>query len=64
MTKKHFQAFAARIADDIRVSARFGADEQKRTIDAATYAAHLFADIARANNDRFDRDRFLTACGL
>lgn len=66
MTKQHFIAIASRIRDDVdqSKSGRFSAAENKRTFDAATYAAHLFADVAQNDNPRFDRDRFLTACGL
>lgn len=62
MTKKHFVAIAKRLHDDIECAkARFSPEEQKRTIDAARYAAHLFADVAQQDSPRFDRQRFLIA---
>lgn len=64
MTKKHFIAVAKRLAADIEASKRFDAAEQQRTLDAARYAAHLFADIASQFSSAFDRDRFLTAAGV
>lgn len=65
MSKAHFEAFARRIREDIECArTRFSEAEQKRTIDAATYAAHLFADISQQSNPLFDRDRFMRACGL
>lgn len=66
MTKKHFAAFAQAIAEDVAIamSGRLGEAESKRTIDAARYAAYKFVDVASTDNPRFDRERFLRACGL
>jgi len=65
MTKKHFIAFAARMKEDLdNAKLRFDEAEYKRTKDAVTYAAYAFADVATRDNNRFDRDRFFTACGL
>ena len=65
MTKRHFVAFARRISEDLtNARTRFSPAEYRRTWDACTYAASTFADIAREDNGRFDRDRFMDACGL
>lgn len=65
MTKRHFHAFAQRIQADLDCArTRFSNAEYQRTFDAALYAASLFADIAIAHNARFDRDRFMAACGF
>jgi hypothetical protein len=64
MTKQHFARFAEIIAADLESSKRFSADEQKRTRDAAMYAADAFAKVASATNGKFDRERFMEACGL
>lgn len=65
MTKKHFAQFAELMKADLDCArTRFSADEYKRTFDAVTYAAHAFATVAATDNPRFDRDRFLSACGI
>jgi hypothetical protein len=51
MTRKHFVAIAAAIAE-IRSAA-----ERKRV-------AELLATVCAALNSRFDRGRFLRACGV
>lgn len=51
MTKRHFIR-AAEIVADI--------EDRKLALQVASYYIQLF----RAYNDRFDTDRFLTACGL
>lgn len=64
MTKKYFQAFASRIAADLTETKRRFPDDYKRTYDAAAYAASTFAAVAYEDNPKFDRDRFMKACGL
>lgn len=74
MTKKHFEAFAQRVAADIQTAKDgFGllpADEviaesyKEGWIAAQRRCARTFADIAAQDNPRFDRTRFLKACGL
>lgn len=57
MTKRHFEQFAASIKMYLESS----------IIDsrhAASYMAHMVADIAEQDNPRFDRARFMRACGL
>jgi hypothetical protein len=55
MTKKHFEAFAKRIY-------MLTADPEQ--IPMARYFADVVIDIAAWDNPRFDRARFLKACGL
>ena len=64
MTKRHFTAMAKRFRDDLEASRRFDRLEQQRTFDTVQYAANAFADVAVADNPRFDRDRFMEATGL
>lgn len=60
MTKKHFIAIAAVIADQMKTT--HGADGlAQRDILDATAAA--LADVFAGLNGQFDRDRFLRACG-
>jgi len=67
MTKRHFEAFARRIAADIAAldDTSWATPKDRAAASyAAHYAARTFADIAQADNDRFDRVRFLAACGI
>lgn len=56
MTKRHFVAFAKQIKADLTAGVI--------SLSQATYAADLVSMMAQQDNGRFDRDRFLTACGL
>ena len=56
MTKKHFEAFASQIAADLR--------NNVATKEQAEYAANIVAAVANQFNSRFDRARFMKACGL
>ena len=52
MTKKHFEAFARQIQmSDVLPEIK-------------EYAALVIVHVAEKDNPRFDRDRFLKACGL
>lgn len=73
MTKKHFIR-AAELVKSIRNGIQYGpttietSSERQGTIDAnfvrASWTAEAFIDLFSAYNDRFDRQRFLVACGL
>ena len=52
MTKKHFEAVARLIR------------EFEASRDAKEFAAVVFARVAEESYPRFDRERFLKACGL
>ena len=54
MTKKHFEAFA----EYIKAQKGITSDTDLRTF------ADIVAAVASRDNPRFDRDRFLKACGL
>jgi hypothetical protein len=56
MTRKHYQLLADMIRREYEVYEN----------DAATLAsvADTLATICKADNPRFDRDRFLEACGM
>jgi hypothetical protein len=69
MTKKHFNAFASLLAMHIDACEKLldedlpDADEIRGYLYAYQQVARDFAHIAAEDNPRFDRDRFLTACG-
>lgn len=56
MTKKHYEAIARVFRRNTDLPAAAGA--------AVRETARELADVLQADNPRFDRDRFLTACGL
>ncbi len=58
MTRQHFRAIAAAIAETYTYAET---DEAQDAI--ASTARHVASALARFNH-HFDRDRFLTACGL
>lgn len=64
MTKRHFEAFAARIKADLEETRTRFPERHAETLRACSYAADLFAALAANDNPYFDRDRFLKACGL
>jgi len=61
MSRKHFEALAAAIAENYQLAVDAGNQ------DARTAVARLAGSIARAcanDNPRFDDRRFLKACGI
>jgi hypothetical protein len=66
MTRKHFQAFADKIQEEIEKLRQRGIDPG--TNPAAFLhikrAAEIFADVCLADNERFDYHRFMKACGI
>lgn len=58
MSKKHYNAIAAAIREEIDSSLPRGARDM-----AAKRIAVRLCETFMADNPRFDRDRFLTACG-
>ena len=73
MTKKHFIR-AAELVKSIKDGIQYGpstietSSEYSGNLDAnfvrASWTAQAFIDLFSAYNDRFDRERFLQACGL
>lgn len=62
-TKKHYKAIAEIIEN--RVGDGFtGEDYDRGWHDAAKSIAAMLADYFAKDNSRFNRERFLTACGL
>lgn len=59
MTRKHFTA----VADRIRRNRRAFADDATALLALTCLAQDLAHEFAEAN-PRFDRQRFLTACGV
>ncbi len=63
MTKMHFIAFARAVNETLQnLDPDPNVARGQRMSCAAL--ANAFAAIAQGQNDRFDRDRFLVACGL
>jgi hypothetical protein len=52
MTKKHFEAFAEEIKNNVAY------DENRQTV------ADVVIAVAKKFNERFDEKKFLKACGL
>ena len=59
MTKKHFELIAVVIKD--RKERGNGRGERKEVLEAL---ANDFANRLQAENERFDKERFLKACGF
>lgn len=51
MSKKHFEEFAIRI-------------RLESSLEAKKAMANMVIEVATADNPRFDKNRFLVACGL
>lgn len=65
MTKKDYIKLAAALNETLDY-AKHGVREPLRdqAIMTVGYAAECIARTLKADNGRFDRDRFLTACGV
>ena len=57
MTKKHFEE----VARTFNLELKFAPEEEKAGLHKAI---HLLAGIFKRDNERFDKARFLKACGL
>jgi hypothetical protein len=65
MTKRHFKLFAAKIKADVDAALQHcRPDMVEDAVTKARYAADMFASVAAEDNPRFDRGRFLAACGF
>lgn len=61
MTKKHFEMMAKLFRDQIEENKSYG---NSAGAEAIINLAERFCFEAEYDNPRFDRDRFLTACGI
>lgn len=61
MTKKHFIAYAAAVRRHYETAKRMN---EPMVLRGLSVAAEEFAAIAASDNPRFDRVRFLSACGV
>ncbi|HWV45626.1 MAG TPA: hypothetical protein VN039_06345 [Nitrospira sp.] len=64
MTRKHYIATAAMFADMMDGMSIIGSNFIAGYARAIVDAANNMADIFEADNPRFDRDKFIKACGL
>lgn len=61
MTRKDYELIAKRISDQIELT-HFSNDNHSARMSLRSLARNLAEDLAKGNQ-RFDRDRFLAACG-
>ena len=62
MTKKHFEAFARYIREwEVET---MDAEASRTQYAERTAMAAMVADVSARDNPRFDRARFMKACGL
>lgn len=59
MTRKDYIAIARAISDSVRVQ-----EGQGKQVDGIMFTAEMIARELKTDNPRFDRDRFMRACGL
>ena len=67
MTRKDHRKIAALLASEQSESSLLAAQwesEQYRTRAIMKRFAEAFAEIAKADNKRFDKEKFLRACGF
>jgi hypothetical protein len=64
MTKKHFEAIAAVLAETMSHETNDGAYPDETAIRTITFIANRLANLCAAENPNFDRARFLRACGV
>lgn len=62
MTKKDFELIAGAL-NSARVSNTLNNPNKALYLNGIDNAAHLLAQKLAATNERFDRERFLKACG-
>jgi hypothetical protein len=60
MTRKHFEAVAEIVKEELDWRKSMGQMVEARVVISL---ARRFAEMFEAENDRFDRRRFLRACG-
>ena len=60
-TKRHYEWMAKQFARNLNGQWPEGCERERQTV---VDLAHQFADAAKADNDNFNRERFLQACGV
>lgn len=63
MTRQDFEVIAQSIKRTVDVAKANSAADQSR-IEGVKMAVNAVSDACAASNPRFDRARFLTACGI
>jgi len=61
MTRKHFEAIAKVMRDEIEI---YRANGDQYGEQVATHTARALTYMCVASNPRFNRSRFLAACGV
>lgn len=64
MTRKHYEAVAAVIRDEVDSVSDLPTVQAVIVRISLLNVADGLADVFAADNPRFDRERFLAACGL
>jgi hypothetical protein len=65
MSKKHFVRMADVISEEVlRLKQCSSYDGGRMALDLVSAIAIEFADMAKADNGAFDRQKFYAACGL
>ena len=64
MTRKHFETIAAAIAAQAATARHYSEQERQAALDSIGGIADSIADLAEKDNPRFQRGRFLKACGI
>lgn len=65
MTRRDYEKFARRISAEVRDASNAGTQALRATMRQTLYnTAQLCADVFVEDNPRFDKARFIKACGL
>lgn len=64
MTKKDYEKIAKVLAKRITVTGEFSRAYQNEVREQVKYVASDLADTFAEDNPKFDRERFLKACGV
>jgi hypothetical protein len=64
MTRKHFEALAAAIKRNVDVVNQDFTEFDHGRLDGIRRSAEVVADVCEASNPKFNRAKFIKACGL